>query len=282
MNRSTGIGLLSSWMILWSLHAVRADEGKAIYPIGIACAAEGPIYLADLNLPGIWKLEGETLTLHHQASKKFRTPLNRVRCLALDSNGKLLAGCTAARNVFQIEAGAEPVALSTELIEVPMSLAVGKAGEIYIADLELRCIWLLTPGSKPVKFADVPPPRGIFLDSANRLWVLSQIGDQLIRLSPDGKARESVVKGTPFKFPHNVVVDENDTAFVTDGYDHAVWKIEPGKEPRVLAQGAPLVGPVGIARRGNQLLVVDPRANALIQIEQDGSMKAIALGRANK
>ncbi len=261
----------------WSISAAWARAVEAVYPIAVACAAEGPIYIADLNLPGILKLDGDSLTVHFQASKKFRTPLNRVRCLALDADGRLLAGCSAARNVFRIESGAEPVAVSAEPLEIPMSLAVGSSGEIYVADLELRCIWKVIAGGKPEKFADVPPPRGIYLDKSNRLWVVSQVGDQLIRLSMDGKARESVVKGTPFAFPHNVVVDDNETAFVTDGYGHAVWKIEPGKDPVKFAHGAPLDNPVGIARRGNQLLVADPRAKALIQIDADGSMKPIAL-----
>src|SRR5262245_52154934 len=87
------------------LFSARLEAVDALYPIAVACSAEGPIYIADLKLPGILKLDGQELSVHYQASKQFRTPLNRVRCVTLDGQGQLWAGCTAARNVFKITAG---------------------------------------------------------------------------------------------------------------------------------------------------------------------------------
>ncbi|MBM4004396.1 MAG: hypothetical protein FJ295_14130 [Planctomycetes bacterium] len=256
-----------------------ANAVDAIYPIAVACQAEGPIYIADLNLPGILKLEGNELSVHYQASKQFRSPLNRVRCLTLDHQQRVWAGCTAARNLFQVPSSGELTPISEELIEMPMSVVATEAGDFFVADLELRCIWKVRPGAKPEKFADVPPPRGIALDKSNRLWVVSQAGDQVIRLSPDGKNRESVVKGTPFTFPHQIAVNSNETAFVTDGYDRTVWKIDLAKDPVKYAQGQPLDNPVGIALRGDNLLVADPRAKSLIQVDSNGMMFKIPLTR---
>jgi hypothetical protein len=256
-----------------------ASAVDAIYPIAVACGAEGPIYIADLNLPGILKLEGNELSVYYQASKQFRSPLNRVRCLALDHQQRLWAGCTAARNLFQVPSSGEPTPVSEELIEMPMSVVSNEAGDFFVADLELRCVWKVRPGSKPEKFADVPPPRGLALDKSNRLWVVSQAGDQVIRLSADGKNRESVVKGTPFAFPHQIAVNSNETAYVTDGYGRTVWKIDLGKEPVKYAQGEPLDNPVGIALRGNELLIADPRAKSLIQVDTNGMMIKIPLTR---
>lgn len=265
--------------LLMAVAASKVPAVDAVYPIGIAAAKDGSVYIADLNLPGILKWDGEQLSVFYQAPKQFRKPLNRVRCLTIDTQGKLLAGCTAARNVFRVEADAEPAAIASDPIEMPMSLAVNEAGETFVADLELRCIWKIPAGGKPEKFAEVPPPRGICLDKSNRLWVVSQNADQVIRLSPDGKAREPIVRGTPFAFPHNIVVDDDENAFVTDGYGHAVWKISPSKAPEKLVHGAPLDNPVGIARRGDELLVVDPRAKSLFRIRADGTLTAVPLAQ---
>jgi hypothetical protein len=62
------------------------------YLVAIAAGGNGTIFLADRQLPGIWKLTDGKLSILFAGSKKFRTPLNAVRCLAIDQNGKLLAG----------------------------------------------------------------------------------------------------------------------------------------------------------------------------------------------
>jgi len=278
MLRSTATWVSAACLFAVGVASV-ARAADAIYPIGVVTAKDGTVFIADLNLPGILKWDGEQVSVYYQAPKQFRKPLNRVRCLAIDPQGKLLAGCTAARNVFRVEGDTEPSAIASDPIEMPMSLAVSESGELYVADLELRCIWKIPAGGKPEKFADVPPPRGIYLDKTNRLWVVSQNADQVIRLSADGKAREPVVRGTPFAFPHNIVVDDQENVFVTDGYEHAVWKIAPGKAPEKFVHGAPLDNPVGIARRGDELLVVDPRAKSLFRIRADGTLTAVPLAQ---
>ncbi|MFM9068734.1 MAG: hypothetical protein ACKOUR_15600, partial [Planctomycetota bacterium] len=89
------------------------------YPLAVAASATGPIYLADRNLPGIWKVEGDKLSLFFQASKKFRTPLNAVRCLTLDRQGKLLAGDSATRDIYRFDEQGQPVALTKGQIGIP-------------------------------------------------------------------------------------------------------------------------------------------------------------------
>ncbi len=45
-----------------------------------------------------------------------------------------------------------------------------------------------------------------------------------------------------------------------------------------LVAGDPLVGPVGIARAGDKLLVVDPKVKALFQVEMDGKVTRLVPG----
>lgn len=255
------------------LSACRSSVAiEPIYPLGIAAAAEGPIFLADRNLPGVLKLEGETLTVHFLADKKFRTPLNAVRCVALDQNGKLLAGDSATRDIYRFDDAGKPEPLTAGGIGIPMSIAVNKAGELFVADLELHAVWKVpAAGGKPEKFAAVPAPRGLAFDSQERLWVVSGSKEPLFRIGADGKP-VSLLKDRPFEFPHQVVVDDQGTAYVTDGYAKAIWKVPDGGQPVKWASGAPLENPVGICRQGTKILVVDPRAKAVFEVTAEGKI----------
>ena len=66
------------------------------------------------------------------------------------------------------------------------------------------------------------------------------------------------------------------TAFVTDGYSKAVWKIPPGGKPEKWVSGDPLVNPVGLTWKKDNLLVVDPRANAVFEVTPDGKVTKVA------
>lgn len=247
------------------------------YPLAVATSDESVIFLADRNLPGIWKLDGDNLSVYFQAAKKFRTPLNAVRCVAFDHQGKLLAGDSATRDVYRFDDAGQPVALTKGAIGIPMSIAVTKAGDLYVADLEVHVIWKVpAAGGEPTKFAEVPAPRGLALDAEERLWVVSHGKDQLLRLDASGKS-EPVVKGRPFQFPHQVALDADQNAYVTDGYAKAVWKVTLGAEPKKVVEGEPLVNPVGIARRGANFLIVDPRAKALFQLDASGKLDRLPM-----
>lgn len=260
-------------VVLWFEHAASAAD--VAYPLAVASAAEGPVYVADRDLPGVWKIEDGKLSLFFQASKKFRTPLNAVRCVAFDAQGKLLAGDSSTREVYRFDDAGQPVPLTKGAIGIPMAIAVAKSGDLVVADLELHILWSVpAAGGAVKKLAEVPAPRGVAIDSADRIWVVSHGPDQVLRVKPDGSV-ETVVKGRPFQFAHQIVVTEDNTAFVTDGYAKAVWKVVEGAEPQKLCVGEPLVNPVGIARRGDRLLIADPRAKAVFQVDSMGKVERL-------
>ena len=241
------------------------------YPLAIATADSGEIFVADRELPGIWRADNGKLTVYFQGSKKFRTPLNAVRCLALDRSGALLAGDSATREVYRFDKDAKPVPLTNGEIGIPMGIAVNSQGEILVSDLELhRVVKVPDQGGKPELLAEVQAPRGVWIDSQDRLWVVCQEKDrQLVRIAPDGKV-ETVVEGRPLQFPHTVVVGSDNWAYVTDGYARSVWRIAPGEKPQKWVSGDPLVNPVGMFMGKSGLLVVDPHAKAVFQIDASG------------
>uniref|UniRef100_A0A7C2JYI1 SMP-30/Gluconolactonase/LRE-like region domain-containing protein n=1 Tax=Schlesneria paludicola TaxID=360056 RepID=A0A7C2JYI1_9PLAN len=271
----------SSWSFVSALIALAqlatsaglAADPAPQYPLAIAVAPEGAVYLADRNLPGVWKITDDKLTLFHQASKKFRTPLNAIRCLAIDKEGRLLAGDSATRDVYRFNADGQPEPLTKGGIGIPMAIAVDAQGDIFVADLELhRIVKVPAAGGEPTVAVAVPAPRGLTIDAEQRLWVVSHGPDQLLRVSPDGQTRDVIVTGRPFSFPHHLVLDGDGAAFVVDGYLPGVWKVPPGQMPEKWQSGDPFRNPVGIARAGDKLLVVDPRAQTLFTLDAAGKV----------
>ena len=59
-------------------------------------------------------------------------------------------------------------------------------------------------------------------------------------------------------------------------FTKTIWKIPLGGEPAKLAEGDPLVRPAGITRSGDKLIVTDPRAKAVFQIDMSGKVTKLA------
>lgn len=249
---------------------VNAEEA-AQYPLSIA-ASDATIMLADRDLPGVWKLDGSTLSAYFTGSKKFRTPLNAVRCVEFDSDGKLLAGDSATREVYRFDDEGKPVPLTGGGVGIAMDIAVNKAGDLFVSDLEIaRIVKIPKAGGNPEEVTQVSGCRGLFVDKEDHLWVVSTTNDQLFRIASDGKS-ETIVAGRAFEFPHTVVVDDDLTAYVCDGYAKTIWKITRGGKPEAWVKGEPLVGPVGMAIRGDTIYVVDPQAVAVFAIDREGKL----------
>jgi sugar lactone lactonase YvrE len=258
-----------------------AGSAEFDYPIAVATAPDGTIFVADLNMPGILKVSGDQISTLFQADKKFRTPLNRVRCVAVDHEGRLLAGDTSTRQVYRFGAEGTPEPLLKGLgIGMPMALAPAPNGDLYVADLELHRIWKVpADGGEQQLFAEVPAPRGLFLDKQGRLWVVSHGKHQLVRIAPDATI-EPIVTERVFDFPHNVVVDEQSNAYVTDGYSKAVWRVPEGGKPEKWVEGEPFAGPVGLTWLGDDLLIADPRLPGLVRITKDRQTSKLDLRAA--
>lgn len=268
-------------LVVWgSVTAHAQDQWQ--YPLDVAVAADGNYFIADRKLPGIWKYAEGKNTVLFQGQKKFRTPLNAVRCVHVGDDGKLYAGDSATRDVYVISETGEAQPLTQGAIGIPTAIAV-TGGTVYATDLELQRIWKFpSAGTQepPTEFAVVGGARGLCVDDQGAIWVLSSLKPQIRKYSSDGKF-VPVVDDLVFEFPHQIVVAKDGTAFVTDGYAKAVWKIPPGGKPEKWVSGAPFVNPVGLRIQGADLIVCDSRANALFRITADGKVSQIHAGPPN-
>lgn len=262
----------------WCPDHAELGAAELQYPLSAVAADDGTIYIADRKLPGIWALKDGRLRVYYQASAKFRTPLNAVRCVALDKDGKLLVGDSATREIYRFETADRPVPLTGGFVGIPMSLAVKSDGTILVADLETHRVFELPhAGGEPQVVALVRAPRGLALDGDGRLHVLSTSSSrgQLLRVD-EGDQLQPIVDGQPFDFPHNVVIDRRGRVYVSDGFGQCIWEIADG-QPRKLVAGPPLVNPVGLSAYRDGLLVVDPRGAGLLMLSRDGKLEPVSI-----
>jgi len=266
------------WSILplvLALCTAAAAAEQLAYPVSLAVDPSGTIYLADRDLPGVWRLEGDRLSLVFKGSKQLRTPLAAIRCVAVDSDGKLLAGDSSTQDVYRFDEKGTPRPLTAQgkrlgQIGIPMDIVVNAEGNLLVSDLKTQRIVEVPKQGGPVKpLAAVAAPRGLFYDSQKRLWVIS--GRKLVRLSPAAEA-ETIVDDGVFQFPHTVVVQPDGVAYVSDGHAQTIWKIAPGRKPEKWVSGRPLENPVGMDIQQDRLLVVDPRAGAVFAIDPKGQL----------
>ncbi len=260
------------------LSAVNAQEpapkvgGLSAYPLDICAGLDGVAFVVDRNLPGIWQRTADQLTVLIQGKEIFRTPLNAARCLALDRDGSLLVGDSATRDIYRVAADGNAIPLTGGRIGIPLDIAVRSDGTIFVADLELRMLVRIGPGSSEVEHVAQVNPRGLFIDASDQVWVVSQ-GAQQLQIVDDAGKSEVIVGQRLFEFPQQVVVDAEGVAFVSDSYKKAIWKIVKGSEPEICHQGGPLSNPVGLAIIDGRLTIVDPHSRKVFRVDDQQQLE---------
>ena len=286
MKLTRRLPLLASTIVLTAIAATLAQDAKParglVYPLDVSVTADAKtLYLVDRKLPGLWKAGADgKLAVFFQASKKFRTPLNAVRCIAADGKGGLLVGDSGTREVYRFSADGKSTPLTKGGIGIAMGIAVNAKGTIFVSDLELQRIWPVpAAGGEPKEFAVLPAPRGMTFDKKGQLWVVSGgPRNQLVKIAADGKITP-VVKDRTFVYPNDVAVSADGTAFVSDGYADCIWKVSADGKTSKWVSGKPLDNPVGLDWQGTTLLVVDSRAGKLFSITPDAKLAPVSLGK---
>lgn len=264
-------GLATSFGVAGGQEPAAATEGTR-YPVAVAVHEE-TIYIADLKLPGVWVVKEGVPSIYFQAEKKFRTPLNAIRCLAIDKDGGLLAGDSSTRNIYRFDDQGKPTPIIGNAVGIglPMAIVVDSAGDLLVADLEThRVLRVATKDGTVEPVARVSAPRGLAINAEDQLWVLSHGANQILRVTAE-QTVEPVVEGRPFRFPHHIALDDEGSIYVADGYGKAIWKVTDGKAEKWATDKA-FSNPVGVAWSGDSLLVADPQANRLFAISREGEV----------
>ena len=286
---------------LVSIPASLLAQDQLVYPIDVAVGPQEEIYIADLKLPGIWKVVDGKPEVFFQASKTFRTPLNAVRCVTVDTDGILYAGDSATREVYAFGSDKKPLPLTNGWIGVAADLIVD-GDEIIVSDLETQRIWQFPKsGGEPKERAVIAAVRGLAKDSEGNLIAVTATEDPVRRIKSEADIAaaiknadekraagvkeaeiepviysETILAGRPFEFSHHCVIVA-DMIYVSDNYASTIWKskLEAGAKPEPLVQGDPLNRPVGLCQYKGGFLVADPHAKKIFQISSAGEISVL-------
>jgi len=264
MFSGLALALLAPSIVMAQETASPPVSSELKYPLALAKIGEDGLVIVDLDARTIQRWgPSEGLKRLAEGPATLRKPLNRPRCVAVGPGGEVYVGCSAGRDVFRINEAGEPIGLTGGLIGIPISIAVRSDGSLLVSDLETRRL-LSVPaaGGSPTVVRPLNA-RGIAVAADDSILAVLQEGDQLVKLSSDGKDMQPMVPGRPFEFPHNVLLAADGTAYVTDGYRKAIWSVAPGGSAEVWFEGEPLQNPVGVALLGDRLIVADPHAKQL-------------------
>ncbi len=257
------------------------DSSAAVvtYPRDVAVDA-GALLVVDLDLPGIWRIEGEEQTLYVRGTKYLRKPMNRPWCVVPHPKGGILVGDSATREVYAFDepkpdgtawASDAGKPLTGGYIGIPMAIAVGPDEKtIYVGDAEKRAVFAVPiEGGKSELVARVNA-RGLSFDDEGNLWAVTPDAEAVYRIDVKNKTAEAIVKDRPYQFPSGLVW-AGDHGYVSDVYGKSIWKFTAdGKtEPWFGGDGEDtLGGPVGMAANDKFLFVADPKKKQTFQIDR--------------
>jgi streptogramin lyase len=267
------------------------------YPIYLAAGPDGSIYVADQDVPAVFRIgkDGKVSTFH-KASKNFRTPLNRPRGIAVGKNGDVFVCDPSTMDVYRIGADGKAVGLTGKQIKElngkpgvrgafvqPEGVAVADSGTVFVSDLRLNAVFKLgAAGASPEKVADVAAPHGIVLDKDGSLVVVSHGESHLVRVdAKTGKTSKLLPGLLPLKqytpFPLSVAILADGAYAVSDNYNRVVWRVTSDGTAEVLVPAEQLRKCTGLAVAGGVLHLVDPAAKAVYRFESGKPLVSIAM-----
>lgn len=246
-----------------------------LYPIDVAADSNGTIYVADRNLPGIWKIVEGKPEIYFQAEKKFRTPLNAIRCLAVDDQNRLYAGCSTTTEIYRFEDG-KPVPLSDGKVSVPMNMMID-GDSVVVCDLKMRMLDVVpAAGGELKELAEIQGAKAV-AKLGQQYLVLTGLENSILSVDPATGASAPWVKGRPFNFPADLVAIDSDTVVVSDSYENCLWKVVDGKATKWV-EDERFSNPVGLCLQGDRVILVDSRANTVFSIDKDGTVEVVWQG----
>lgn len=242
------------------------------YPVAMSADAEGNLFLADRNLPGIWKVTSQGPQVYWKGAKQLRMPGNAPRCIAIAPNGDVFLGDSATREVYRIGSDkAEPLPLTGGKVGVPIALQFWKEGMLVIADLELnRLVEVDLSQKEPAKslreVASISAPRAMTITNEGNLLVLTQGIDLVVGVASDGSVKPWIAgqplpkSSLPLGIASATSSEGKQVVRIADSYQHLIWELQPDAAPKQWISDPALAHPSALVQKGEILWILDPRS----------------------
>lgn len=242
------------------------------YPVALAADTEGNLFLADRNLPGIWKLSSQGPQIFWKGAKQLRMPGNAPRCIAVAPNGDVFLGDSATREVYRFSAEkAEPIPLTGGKVGVSIAMQFWQEGKLVIADLELnRLVEVDLTQKEPAKalreVASLSAPRAMAITNDGDLLVLTQGKDLVVSVGSDGSVKPWIAgqplpkNSLPLGIAGATSPEGKQVVRIADGYQHLIWELQPDEAPKQLVSDPALSHPSALVQKGEMLWILDPRS----------------------
>ena len=262
-------------LIGWKAHVTTiAGDGSPLVlsdPFGVAVAADGTIYVADA---------GES---------------NRIRKISPDGSVATLAGGSEG---FADGAG------TSASFNTPSALALGRDGNLYVADTGNNRIRKITPGGTvstvagngtagyvdgPAATAEFNGPIGLAVSSSGDIYVADTYNDVIRMITTAGEVTTIAGGGTPgyadgeqktalFDTPSGIIVVENSSLIVADTGNRRLRKVSAeGNVTTLPISGEELSRPVGLVFSHDHFLyITELDESRVLQVAPNGVARVIA------
>jgi DNA-binding beta-propeller fold protein YncE len=237
-------------------------RGQFSDPFGVAPAADGTIYVADAGVA------------------------QRIRRIAPDGMVSTLAGS---------ERGYTDGPGASARFDTPSGLAVGAAGDVYVADTGNNAIRRISPDgivATLTRDPEVNGPVGVAVDAAGRVIVADTYNDRIRAIEPDGHVVTIAGSGRPgavdgpaaearFHTPCGVAADAAGNIYVADTGNDAVRRISPGGVVSTLGPLPPygIIRPIGIAATADGVIYVTEDGGRIVEITAGRGVRTLAGSR---
>lgn len=211
-------------------------------PVGITVAQDGRLFVSDSGSGRIhvWKNYGKKYLRGISLADLIRP----TGIVYNDLTDELFVVDTKTSSIFIFDGKAlslkrkienpDPGSSSDSYFHFPTNIAVGRDGDIYVADsLNFRVQVLDSqfrfvsafgaPGNAPGHFSR---PKGIAVDSDNNIYVVDALFDNIQIFNPEGQLL--LAFGSPgsgageFWLPTGIFIDADDRVYVSDSYNSRV------------------------------------------------------------
>jgi len=233
---------------------------------------DGPAAMVKISSPSGIAINATNILVFADSAMMDPHP-GYIRLVTMDGTVKTLAGGSSAGNMDAKGTNA--------FFRTPISVAIDKDGNVYVADTNNYRIRKITPDGTVTTFAGVAgstlssgytdglaaqakfnSPGAVAVDGVGNVYVADTGNDCIRKITPDGQVTTLAGSPTPgfadgkgkaaqFNYPNGVAVDAAGNVYVADTANHRIRKITPDGTVTTLAgsgQPGDVDGPAGEAQ----------------------------------